>query len=129
MKYFFIAIFSSILLTACSEQFKTLDTKAFNEIIVGRTDIKTAEDLIKMYYDYPAEEGQPHLNISTTILADSIVEITLIHEGLEDDSQLGEKSVMQAKLINQSWQVLSIKENWRCRDGFGWSSWGTTPCN
>ena len=116
-------------MTSCSESFKTIDTKAFNEKIASRTDIKTPEELIKIYYDYPANEGNPKLTVNSKELSDKSVEITLIHEGLEDDSQSGEKIVMTAKLTGQTWTVIEIKKNWKCWDGRGHTSWGTTPCS
>ncbi|CAN5327384.1 hypothetical protein BH09BAC5_BH09BAC5_19770 [soil metagenome] len=116
-------------LASCSESFNILDIKTFNDKIASRTDIKTPEELINIYYDYPAGEGNPKLTIQTRDLGDNRVEITLIHEGLEDDSQSGEKIVMTAKQIGQTWTVIEIKENWKCWDGRGHTSWGTTPCN
>ena len=116
-------------MTSCSESFNKLDAKAFNEKIANRTDIKTPEELIKIYYVYPASEGNPKLTINTKDLGDNRIEITSIHEGLEDDSQSGEKIVMTAKKNDQNWTVIEIKENWKCWDGRGHTSWGTTPCN
>jgi hypothetical protein len=129
MRQLFGLIITLSLLTSCSESFNSPDTKAFNDKISSRTDIKTPEELIRIYYDYPANESTPKLTISTKDVSDNNVEITLIHEGLEDDSQSGVKIVMTAKQTKETWTVLQIRENWKCWDGRGHTSWGTTPCN
>lgn len=117
-----------IFLTSCSESFKTLDNKLFNEIIAKRTDIKTPEELIKIYYNYPTSEGNSKFAIYTENLSNNSVKITLIHEGIEDDSISGEKIIMTARLTGQKWIVLEIKKNWKCWDGRGHRNWGTSLC-
>lgn len=116
-------------LTSCSESFKTIDPKNFNEKIADRTDIKTPEQLITLYYNYPENEGHPTLIITVNKTESGNFEITLINEGLEDDSLSGEKIVMMAKLTGQKWIVTDIRKNWKCLDGRGQTSWGTKRCN
>lgn len=99
------------LLTSCAESFRELDPKAFNQTIADRDDIKTPEQLITEFYDYPESEGKPQLTITTTELGDGHFEITLIHLGLDDDSQSGQKIVMRAQHKEGRWTVLEIKEN------------------
>lgn len=129
MRQLFGLIITLTLLTSCSESFNTLDTKVFNDKIASQTYIKTPEELIRIYYDYPASEGTPELTISTKDLSDNTFEITLVHEWLEDDSQSGKKIIMTAKHTGETWTILEIKENWKCWDDRGHTSWGTTPCN
>jgi hypothetical protein len=116
-------------LPSCSESFKTIDPKTFNEKIAERTDIKTPEQLITLYYNYPENEGHPTLTIKVNKTENGYFEITLVSEGLEDDSLSGEKIVMKAKLNGQKWVVTEIKKNWKCLDGRGHTSWGTKRCN
>lgn len=42
-------------------RWRTFDLKTFNEKIVNRTELKTLEELIKFYYDYPLSQGK-HLD-------------------------------------------------------------------
>ncbi|MNU83301.1 hypothetical protein D3C71_729970 [compost metagenome] len=128
MKLFY-AFLIPVILCSCSESFKVLKTKSFNEKIASLTDIKTPEDLIKLYYDYPESEGIPKLILQTTNLGKNKYEITLIHEHLEDDSQFAVKIVMIAKKTKQTWRVEEIKKNWKCRESRGHSNWGTTMCD
>jgi hypothetical protein len=129
MKRLVIILIFLALLTSCSESFKIIDPTKFNEKINSRTDIKTSTDLITLYYDYPKSEGTPTLSITSDKIGGNSYEITLIHEGLEDDSQSGVKIVMKAKLNGQVWSVTEIKKNWKCWDGRGHVTWGTVPCN
>jgi len=128
MRLLFGLTITLTLLTSCSESFKTIDTKAFNSKIASRTDIKTPEDLIKIYYDSPANEGTSKLTISTKELRDNHFEITLIHEINGDDSQSGIKIIMTAKQAGKTWIVSEIKANWKCWETRGHTSWDTTLC-
>jgi hypothetical protein len=116
-------------LISCSASFRKLDCHKFNEKIRSRTDIATPEELIKLYYNYPESEGTPKLSVQTVDLGKGNFEITLIHEGLEDDSQSAEKIVMTAHLKGQVWTVNEIEESWKCWDGRGHTNWGTSPCD
>jgi len=116
-------------LTSCSESFKAIDPIAFNQKIAGRDDIISPEQLITEFYDYPESEGKPQLTITTTELGDGHFEITLIHLGLDDDSQSGQKIVMSAQHKEGRWTVLEIKENWKCWESWSFNDWGTTPCS
>ncbi len=128
MRQLFGLIITLTFLASCSEPYIKLDPNTFNEKISSRADIQTPEKLMEIYYDNPTSEGNSKRTIQTKVLGDNSVEITLIHEGLQDDSESGEKIVMTAKQIGQTWSVIEIKKNWKCRNGRGHKSWGTTPC-
>jgi PBP1b-binding outer membrane lipoprotein LpoB len=51
----------TFILTSCSENFDAIDPTEFNKKIENRTDIKTAKELIEIYYNYPENEGVPNL--------------------------------------------------------------------
>ncbi len=127
MKYLFWLFISLPLLNACSESFETLDTKTFNAKIAEQPDINSPEELIKLYYNYPAAEQK--LSIQVKNLPHNRFEITLIHEGIEDDSQYGEKVIMLAERTGKIWNAIEIKHNWKCWDSRGHTSWGTTLCD
>lgn len=117
-----------IVLSSCSESFKTRNPDLFNQIIAIRTDIATPEALIKFYYTQDREIDFSNITIESEPLGGSKYEITLIDENLQDDSMSGEKIVMTAELIGQTWTVHEIKANWKCHDGRGHTNWGTELC-
>ena len=119
-----------VLITSGCESFRTLDTKEFNDKIANRTDIKTPDELIKLYYDYDCsqDEGNPTITIHTIDLGKNRYEVTLIHEGLLDDSLSGWKVVMIAQRAGTTWIVTEIKENWKCWEDRGHTNWGTKRC-
>ncbi|MCL2327301.1 MAG: hypothetical protein FWC39_02175 [Bacteroidetes bacterium] len=121
-----VAIFSS-----CVETFETVDTKSFNEKIAGRTDIKTPEELMKLYYDYDCsqDEGNPTITTRVRTIGKNKYKITLIHEGFADDSQAGGKIVMTAQQTGATWIVTKIKTNWKCWEDRGHTYWGTGRCS
>ena len=125
----FFSILTIICLTSCSEKFKLIDPTEFNKKIETRTDIATAKQLIKIYYNYPLNEGTPKLEIESKELGNGLIEVTLIHDGQEDDSQRAIKIVMTGELIGQKWTVHEIKTNRKCWDGRGHTNWGTEWCN
>jgi PBP1b-binding outer membrane lipoprotein LpoB len=129
MKRIFELLILIIILTSCSESFDIKDPAEFNKKIEKRTDIETAEQLIEIYYNYPPNEGTPKLDIKSRELDNGLIEVTLIHDGQEDDSQRATKIVMTAELNNKKWIVHQIKTNRKCWDGRGHTNWGTEWCN
>ena len=129
MKRIFGFLLSIIILTSCSENFDTKDPTDFNKKIEKRTDIETVEKLIKIYYNHPPNEGTPKLGIESEKLDNGLIEVMLIHDGQEDDSQRATKIVMIAELRNKKWIVHKIKSNRKCYEGRGHTDWGTEWCN
>ena len=122
-------IFLLLLLTSCSENFDSINPTEFNQRISKRTDIKTAKELIEIYYDYPKNEGVPKLTFKNKIINEELIEITLIHDYQEDDSERAIKIIMTAELKNKKWSVKEIKKNRKCWDGRGHTNWGIELCN
>jgi hypothetical protein len=118
-----------INLTSCSESYKSVDPTAFNIKISEKTDINTAEELIELYYNYPTDEGTPKIIIKTKEVESNKVQVTLIHDRLEDDSIRAVKIVMTAEQLKNRWIVHEIKKNWKCWDGRGHTNWGADYCN
>lgn len=118
----------ALAFSACSERHRSVDPIEFNRKIAVRKDLGDPELLMKAYYNWPEEEGNPMLSISWTRNNDR-VEVTLVHEGLEDDSQEGMKIVMVAEEKGLIWKVLEIRECWKCWPGRGHTDWGIEPCN
>lgn len=129
MKRLFELLTSIILLTSCSENFDTIDPANFNKKIKTRTDIETAEELIEIYYNYPPNQGTAKIKIESQELESGLVEVTLIHDGQEDDSQRATKIVMTVELKDETWIVREIKTNRKCYDGRGHTNWGVEWCN
>jgi len=130
LKLFIVLIPLVSIFGSCSESFNILDAKTFNEQIANRTDIKTPDELIKLYYNYkPEKEGKQKLLIQTIHLGENKYKVTLIHEGLLDDSMSSIKIVMIVKQTGLTWIVIEIKENWKCWKDRGHTNWGTALCS
>ena len=125
----FCILFYLVLFSACSEQFKTEDPTEFNNKIANRTDIISAEELIKIYYNYPAEEGDPKLEISSKEISDGRIEVQLIDDFQQDDSVKATKIIMTVGLEKGIWHVYFIKTNFKCYEGRGHTDWGTEWCS
>ncbi len=116
-------------LVSCVESFNYIEADEFNRKITERTDIKTAEELIILFYNYPKSEGTPKLNCISKELKNNKIQVTLIHNGLEDDSQSAVKIVMIVEKTENKWFVHEIKNNWKCWKDRGHTNWGTKYCN
>ena len=128
MKYLFAFLFMFSIIS-CSESFETIDTEQINKDISAYTEIKTPEQLILFYYNYPKNEGKPELKLTKRKIDNQVYEITLIHDHQADDSQRAEKIIMTAKKIGEKWNVEKILRNWKCRDGRGHTDQGTENCD
>jgi len=126
---FIIALAFSLILLSCNESFEELDTEKFNIEMASRNDIKTPEELITIFYNYPENESKPKLRISKTEIGKNVFEITLIHDNQEDDSQKAEKIIMTAEKIGTKWYAKKIIRNWKCYSGRGHTDWGIVNCN
>ena len=129
MTYNTLLIGLLFLFVSCNENLNLLDVSDFNSKIKNRTDIVSAEELIKLYYHYPKEEVATNIDIISKPVKHSMIETTLIHNGLMDDSIKAVKIIMLAKKVKESWIVLSIKTNWKCYEGRGHQDWDTILCN
>lgn len=131
MKFIQPLAFLSFLLVivGCEEEeYKKIDPSTFNQEIALRTDLNEPEDLIYAYYQ-PETEGKAKVELTVEEIAESEYRITLIHDGLLDDSQRAVKYIMEAERIDSSWLVSSIKTNWKCWEGRGHEDWGIEYCN
>ena len=129
MKGILIVGLVTVFMTSCSESFDNIDSTEFNESIATRTDIKTAEELIMLYYGSPESEGVPDISIQTMELEFGKIQVTMVHDKLMDDSMRAVKIIMTVEQKDQSWIVLEIKKNWKCWEGRGHTNWGTEYCN
>ncbi|AWA30983.1 hypothetical protein HYN48_13335 [Flavobacterium magnum] len=106
-----------------------MDTEKFNADIAQNTSIESPEELITIYYNFPASEGKPNLQITKKEIDNKVFEITLINNDVGDDVQGAEKIIMIAKRIVNKWHVKKISRNWKCHPGRGNTDWGTQSCN
>lgn len=118
-----------ILLSSCAESFKQIPPDKFNDTIAKRKDIKTSDELIKAYYQYrqyySETDARPRLNITSRKLDSGDYEITAIDTITNDDALAAEKIVMIATRKAETWKAIDIKYNWKARDRYGSSEWGT----
>ncbi len=129
MKKLVVLILIISSLSACVNQYETIDTNKFNQKIEMKTDIQSAKELIEFYYNYPSREGKADISIQTKELGQNKWKAILIHDNLKDDSQKALKIVMKAKMLNGKWIVEEIKKSRKCYKGRGHTSWGKRWCS
>jgi len=116
-------------LYSCSNDLQQLDTRNVNEWLSTRSDIENAEDLIREYYGDIPEEGNSSVSVERTDLIGSRTQVTLLHDGLLDDSQKAVQLIMAVQKRGQKWEVLEMQKNWKCHPGRGHTEWGIEPCS
>lgn len=114
------------------ETFKTIDAaivKKLNSLITLKN-LTTEEEIMNAYAPKSLEtEGNYSYIISKNAIGNDSQEITLIEDGLLDDSLAARKIIMVMKRQDSVLQVVSIKENYKCRQGRGHQDWGAKLCN
>ena len=109
-----------------------------NEKLKGDA-MATPGEIMHMYYghgeaaefegDMEGEEMAPaSLSTEEITLENGNTQITLIEDGLLDDSMRSYKVVMELEKTDDYWQIVSIKQNWRCWRGENEGVWTTIPC-
>lgn len=113
-----------------NEKFKEVNTDKFNQLLAQKEENFSAKDIMKLFYPKTIKtgEGNEEIEISEKTSDNGNTVVTLIHDNLRDDSVKGEKYIMALKKSNEKWIVVSIKKNWKCRDGRGHTNWGVDLC-
>jgi len=113
-----------------NEEYEELDISEINKKIAESVERLNPEDIMRMYYPYKVKtnEGNEIITMHTRRLNKENIEVVLIHDNLLDDSVKGEKHIMYLKNIDSKWIVVSLKKNWKCRDGRGHTDWGIGLC-
>jgi hypothetical protein len=123
-----VVIFSIYLISSCTS-YEILDVKKFNKEISERDDIKSPEELILLFYDYPESELTNKLKISAKKNHENEYTIILIHDGMDDDSQKALKYIMKANFINNKWEVFEVRISRKCWSGRGHKNWSRKWCS
>jgi hypothetical protein len=124
----FWALFS-VIITGCGEDAIRDDISSFNKIIEKRTDIKSAREVMIIYFNYLPVEKDSDYTIEEEDLTTGRTRVTLICDNLLDDSMKGLKLVMITNFDGTKWKVVIVQRNWKCYEGRGHTNWGTEPCN
>ena len=124
----FYALFS-VFIAGCGEDTVLDDISGFNKIIEKRTDIRSAREVMIIYYNYLPGEKDSKYSIEEEDLTKGRTRVTLISDNLPDDSMRGLKLVMVTNFDGSKWKVVIVQRNWRCYDGRGHTNWGTEPCS
>jgi len=111
------------------EAFTDIDATELNKRLSQENRTLTAQEVMRLYYPQESSgEGKEAIVTTQTILDNEVIEVTLIHANLPDDSTRDIKFVMELKETNEKWTVLSLKKNWKCWEGRGHTDWGIDLC-
>jgi len=116
--------------TQTSQEFIDMDFAEFSEKLSQQNEKLTAKEVMQLFYPHKAStgEGNEKITISEKTLDGEIVEVTLIHANLLDDSVRDIKYVMKLEESKATWTVLSLKQSFRCWEGRGHTDWGADLC-
>ena len=120
--------FLLLFISSCSEEAVKIDVLEFNKTLEKANELKTAKDVMRLYFDSLPGEKDTNYSVTEEQLSGGNYRITLIRTKLKDDSAEGEKYIMVAELTGSTWKVISLEKNWRCYKGRGHTDWGIDPC-
>ena len=120
------------------EQFEDGEFAELNERLKDDA-MATPGEIMHMYYGHgeaaefegemEGEEMAPaSLETEEITLENGNTQITLIEDGLMDDATQSFKVIMELEKTGDIWQIVSIKQNWRCWRGENPGVWTTHPC-
>ena len=114
------------------ETFKTIEMDVVNSLnaTISSKNLKTEEEIMHAYKPKNLEtEGHYTYTISKNDIGNGSQDIILIEDNLLDDSLLAIKTIMTVKKENSILKVVSIKENYKCRQNRGHQEWSAELCN
>lgn len=98
---------------------------------IKREKLVNVEDIMRYYAPEDKEaEGKYTYDITVLQMADSaLTVVTLIEDGINDDSMRAKKVVMTIKATEGQNQVKQIKQSYQCWEGRGHTNWNSAYCN
>ena len=124
-----ILAFSFFWFVSCKESFNQINFEQINKMISMDSTINSPTEIMTIYYNPPQFEENSHVFIKTDTLNKFMYRVTLIETGADDDSEAGTKVIMTVEKSGKYWQINELKQNWKCHEGRGLTSWGTSICD
>lgn len=117
--------------TSNKESFKSIDDSTIvklNQTIAAQK-LKIEEEIMNLYRTKSNEtEGNYTYSVTKKDIDKNTKEITLIEDGMLDDSQAGLKVIMILRNENNVVKIVSIKENYKCWKNRGHENWSAELC-
>lgn len=117
--------------SADAEMYRLVDPErieALNQAILSQG-LGSPEAILAAYAPKdPEAEGNYSYTHTMTDVTGGRKEITLVEEGLMDDSMSGRKLIMTLAPDGAGWKVVALKETYKCWPGRGHEDWGAAPC-
>lgn len=110
-------------------EISSAEVDALNKL-VNATKASTEESIMALYRPREvAPEGNYTYEITKEQMSNGEVEVTLVEEGLMDDSQSGQQTKMTLKKVGVGFTILEITESYKCYQGRGSDDWSPQRCN
>jgi len=112
--------------------FRQIAESVINDLnkTITENNISTAEEVMRAYSPEAEEtEGRYSYEITVNRIDKTLEEVTLVEDGIMDDSVKGKKVLMQIKTDAGILIVESIKQTIKCWQGRGHEHWSTEPCS
>ena len=115
------------------EEFELMPQETLDKLneAIKREKLASEEDIIRFYAPEDREaEGKYTYDISILKMANtSSTLITLIEDGINDDSMKAKKVVMTINSKDGQLTVSKIKQSYQCWEGRGHADWNSSYCN
>ncbi|WP_413511925.1 hypothetical protein [Myroides odoratus] len=119
-------------ITSTIEEFEPMKQDILDKLneTVKRKKLTSVEDIMRLYAPESQDsEGKYTYDITVLQMSNSSLTIvTLVEDGLNDDSMKAKKIVMTLKMKEGHYQVTQIKQSYQCWEGRGHTNWNSAPC-
>lgn len=124
---------SSEKITVNSEQSLSVDYSEFNKTILsaraGNEDWVSDPVLISLKFTGPFEGRKQSIErVNENPESNKVVQVTIINDGLLDDSVKAEKFVVDMSNENDAWQITGAVKTVQCYKGRGHEDFSAEPC-
>jgi len=113
------------------ETFKEADPAVIDSLnnLLAKGTLVSDDDIMQAYAPKDkTAEGKYSYTITRKEITKDQTELTLIEEGLMDDSRAAQKVIISLTRIDGQTRITSIWENYKCQSGRGHETWSAEPC-
>ena len=98
---------------------------------IQRDKLTSVEEIMRFYSpETKGAEGKYTYDITVLKMANSsTILVTLIEDGINDDSMRAKKVIMNVTAKDGNFVVTKIKQSYKCWEGRGHSDWNASYCN
>ncbi|MBB1139268.1 hypothetical protein [Myroides sp. WP-1] len=122
-----------VKLDSAIEEYELIKQDTLDELneAIKREKLTSVENIMRFYAPEDTHaEGKYSYDITVLKMSDtSVTLVTLVEDGINDDSMKAKKVVMTVNLKEGQYHVTKIKQSYQCWEGRGHANWNSNHCS